>query len=642
MEHREKEMKKLSSNSRKSVARLSIKEFTTLAWIAVLPLLGVMLITTAGCNGSSAIPNLTQAAVALPSNVNYVGPRMNAPRYSHTSTALDDGSVLVVGGTDELHLTAIETVEIFDQSAFVDLNQPIPESISGDFIDQDIDGNIISLVNGGRFFHTSNAIEDGNVVVIGGTNNILIGLANDISEIFDPQTRTFTVTELQIDPDDDIEMPRVRHTTHRLPNGRLLVAGGQESETIVIPGGGPFGQTATQDAYASTESVEIFDPAGLDFSPAFDNTGFVSELTTSRGRSGHAAVTFAGFDELMNTGDDLVGFIAGMMTLSALSLNAPDSLFPWNPLQTKLTSMDFYHTPTGTMNLAQGLVLTERMNDPIAMNFGANRVNTPFGDLGMGNVVLVFGGDNDNAGCPAGGAATGGNTADESELLVATYTGFGPANGARFLRQTGGASFTHGAEVLISGFNAPNCPTYNRSKTGGVLMDMLRTYDGQNFITSAVVCVGGHDGTPTPGGCVTTTTSFCGANQMYGYHFFDPFYNVESQNEPWNWSDNITQGNPLGVRGTWLGFDSAVPSDTFDGYAGPAPEDTVILPVMSEGRLMHTLTRIPGEDGLVNNLDDRVVVIGGTGSYIPTFGDDALAISCEIYLPPDAGVPAIP
>ncbi len=568
------------------------------------------------------------------------------PRYSHTATPLTDGSVLVVGGTDELHLTAINTVEIFDQSLFVGLGQPTPESISGDFIDQDIDGNLIALVNGGRFFHTSSKVEDENVVVIGGTNNILFGLANPTSEVFDPQTRTFS---LQIAAADDIEIPRVRHTAHRLSNGTLLIAGGQEYDNIVIPGGGPFGQTAIQNSYATTEKIEIFDPSSQTFSPAVNSIGFDAELTTSRGRGGHASVSFAGFDEQLNTTDDLVGFLGGMMTLSALSLNAPEDLFPWNPLQTKLTSLDFYHPPTGTVNLAQGLALTERMNDPIAINLGKDRINTPFGDIGMGNVVLIFGGDNDDAGCPEGGAATGGNSTDASELLVATYTGFGPANGVRFSRQSGGDSFTHGSEVKAAGL--PLCPeSYNRSKTAGVLLDMSRSYDGQNFVTSAVICVGGHDATlEINGQCTTTTTSLaflnsppCAANQVWGYHFFDPFFNVESQNEPWDWRDNETPLNPLGIRGTWLGFDSAIPSETLDGYGGPLPEQAIVLPHLKAGRLMHTLSRIPGEDGLIGTLDDRVVVIGGTGSYIPTFGDDALSVSCEIFLPPDAGSPAIP
>lgn len=639
-------MSNISTNSHPPRGEQVNSRFNTLTKSSLVCLLLCAVAGMASCNGTSQIPNLTKSAVALPSNVSYAGPRMNVPRYSHTVTPLADGSVLVVGGTDELHLTAIDTVELFDQSLFVGLSQPTPESISGDFIDQDIDGNLIALVNGGRFFHTSNAIEDENVIVIGGTNNIRLGIANATSEVYDPQTRAFS---LQIAPADDIEVPRVRHTTHRLSNGKLLIAGGQEYDNIFIPGGGPFGQTTTQDAYATTEKIEIFDPSNRSFSTAVDSIGFETELTTSRGRAGHASVTFAGFDEQMNTTDDLVGFLGGMMTLSALSLNAPDDLFPWNPLQTKLTSLDFYHPPTGTVNLAQGLALTERMNDPIAINLGEDRVNTPFGDIGMGNVVLIFGGDNDNAGCPEGAAATGGNSTDASELLVATYTGFGPANGARFFRQTGGDSFTHGSEVKTAGL--PNCPeSYNRSKTAGVLLDMIRTYDGQNFITSAVVCVGGHDATlEITGECTTTTTSLaflnsppCVANQVWGYHFFDPFFNVESENEPWNWRGNETTQNPLGIRGTWLGFDSVVPSETVDGFGGPLPEDTVLLPRLKAGRLMHTLSRIPGEDGLIGTLDDRVVAIGGTGSYIPTFGDDALSTSCEIYLPPDAGIPVAP
>ena len=45
----------------------------------------------------------------------------------------------------------------------------------------------------------------------------------------------------------------------------------------------------------------------------------------------------------------------------------------------------------------------------------------------------------------------------------------------------------------------------------------------------------------------------------------------------------------------------------------------------------------------LGNVDDRIVAIGGTGQYLPLFGDDALANSCEIFLPPDAGaLPTVP
>lgn len=621
---------------------------------------GALTVALGGCSGSSGIPNLTQSAPPLAALASYSGPRMNDPRYSHTATELEDGSVLVIGGTDELHLTAFDTAEIFDQSARVDIGEPIPESIAGDFIDQDIDGNLITMGNGGRFFHSATAIDDGQVLVIGGTNSVFFGISIGPSEIYDPQTRTFGV--VQIDPNDDIQIPRARHDAYRLANGRVLVSGGQEAVTVVLPpqvvGGGIPGIIQTQEARPSLETVEIFDPATLTFSEALDNTGLPAELTTSRGRAGHDTAQFGGFDNLLNTGDDVYGIVGGFMTLSAISLAAPEEFYPWNFLTTKLTSMDFYDPVTGTMNLAQGLVLTRRVNDPIAINLGQSHASTPFGDLGLTNAVYITGGDSDET-CPAGNPVVGEGIADTSDLVIATFTGFGPGNGVRF---------TVLPQVIMAN---PNCPPgtgfasiyansserivgccgnmVNRSRAGAVLMDMLRTYDTQTYVVSVVVTGGGVDVTRTPTGCVQNTLGPCG-DTVVGYDFFDPFYSVSRIGTvvpldddldddgvpdifPWDWTDDGTILHPLGFTGATLAYDDDIPSETVAGYADGSPTVSLVQP-----RLMHTLSRIPGEDGLRGTLDDRIASIGGTGEYWPTLGDDALSLSCEIFLPPDAGI----
>ena len=78
--------------------------------LALLPLIG--------CHGSGdAIPNINNAAAFLEDDAVVRGPGMVTPRYGHTATVLGDGTVLVAGGTDERHLTSLDTAEVFDQGA---------------------------------------------------------------------------------------------------------------------------------------------------------------------------------------------------------------------------------------------------------------------------------------------------------------------------------------------------------------------------------------------------------------------------------------------------------------------------------------------------------------------------------------------
>ena len=76
----------------------------------------------------------------------------------------------------------------------------------------------------------------------------------------------------------------------------------------------------------------------------------------------------------------------------------------------------------------------------------------------------------------------------------------------------------------------------------------------------------------------------------------------------------------------------------YDCYA-----DGSFLLALTQARTLHTMTRIPGEDGVLAdtvNLDDRIAVIGGANSYYPTYGEEPVSISCEIMVPPGANPPS--
>jgi len=150
-------------------------------------------------------------------------PPMNAGRYLHTATLLENGQVLVTGGGDLStgSLTGLSGAEIYD---------PATDSWSA-----------ASPMSAGRYSHTATLLANGTVLVAGG------GCGSDCylssAEVFDPATRTWS-------PVGGLKLPRDRHQTARLPDGRVLVAGGRVT------------------GFGSTSSAEVYDPATRSFTGA--------------------------------------------------------------------------------------------------------------------------------------------------------------------------------------------------------------------------------------------------------------------------------------------------------------------------------------------------------------------------------------
>src|SRR5215831_14859654 len=73
-----------------------------------------------------------------------------------------------------------------------------------------------------RFFHTSTLLPDGRVLIAGGNSAFLFGGASAVessAELYDPATGTFAATGAMTTPRDG-------HTATLLPDGRVLLAGG--------------------------------------------------------------------------------------------------------------------------------------------------------------------------------------------------------------------------------------------------------------------------------------------------------------------------------------------------------------------------------------------------------------------------------
>ena len=617
------------------------RSFFLSPWLVIAFVCTPVLLIVSGCHGnSSSIPNINNAAAFLEDNAVYLGPSMVNPRYGHTGTTLEDGTVLIVGGSDERHLTSIDAAEIFDQGASVSISDPVPPTISGDFIDTDVEGNLMLLTQGGRVFHTATLLPDGNVFICGGTGDALFAQSVDTSEIFDISTREFAPDFLQLN--EDINVSRFRHSATLLPNGKVLIAGGQESrqETIIDPNFAP-GQPGFQvdiNVFPSLKTMEIFDPGSLSFQPALSVNGDNAEFLSARGRAGHNTGTMAGVDNSLGTTDDILLHAGGFQTLSTIF--APQFKLPWQQDTSNSQNFEYFDATTNDNRIAAGIVAADRVNHPILLNLGTVRDSTLEFDLdndgiidpllgdipsipGVNNILLIANGDNDDPACPTGNG--------QNDLLVATFTGFGPSNGLTFALFGGGA-FTNNIELIV--FDPMNCIAFSRSEADMVMVQTRRTYNGETITTGVGLSAGGSFMLPTPNGCVELTVGTC-ANDIAGVTIFDPFY-FAGNDPPWDQTGNINPiTHPTGVAGTFINIDGVTADDTLEGFA----EGTFLIQ-LAQPRMLHTLNVIPGEDGVMNTVDDRVVSIGGGTSYFPNYGDEPATLSCDVILLPGTNEPA--
>jgi hypothetical protein len=174
-----------------------------------------------------AAASLAIGALAAPSAAGHVQGSyartgdMAVPRSGATAAPLADGRVLVAGGHDPTNfdvVTVLHSAEIFDPR-------------TGTF-------SPTGSMTVPRDDAASAPLPDGRVLIAGGNNTDQPSHALKSAEIFDPATGSFT-------PTGDMSVARNEPVAAPLPDGRVLVAGGDFYE----------------------ESAEIFDPRTGTFSP---------------------------------------------------------------------------------------------------------------------------------------------------------------------------------------------------------------------------------------------------------------------------------------------------------------------------------------------------------------------------------------
>jgi WD40 repeat protein len=143
---------------------------------------------------------------------------LHVPRYNHTATLLPNGKVLVAGGQG-----ASTSAEVYD---------PVAKTWTA----------TTHSMKEPRYNHTATLLPNGKVLVTGGYNT-LASTALQSAELYDPASGSWTYTS------NPMNVPRYNHTATLLPNGKVLVTGGNGSLAGIL------------------QSAELYDPVSGTWTP---------------------------------------------------------------------------------------------------------------------------------------------------------------------------------------------------------------------------------------------------------------------------------------------------------------------------------------------------------------------------------------
>jgi hypothetical protein len=169
--------------------------------------------------------------------------RMNQARSEHTATLLSSGEVLITGGTQNKAVGNsgnLATAELYDSSL----------NFTG-----------TGSMEHARAGHTATALQNGQVLMIGGYGNVVSrgGLLCS-AEVYDPTAKQFS-------PAGTVAIARVNHTATLLNNGKVLITGGEYCECDDTERCGVAGS-----AYLYDPSNRTFSPTGWMNIPRYGHT----------------------------------------------------------------------------------------------------------------------------------------------------------------------------------------------------------------------------------------------------------------------------------------------------------------------------------------------------------------------------------
>jgi len=315
---------------------------------------------------------------------------MNNPRSNHISTTLQDGRVLVAGGTVSGG-GATNSAEIYDP-------------LSGTWTS--IAGGMVEARSGAA----AALLQDGRVLIAGGESS---GVASTTLEIFDPVAGTFSAAGV-------MSSPRTKHAVAVLADGRVIIIGGSNgtapvaSTDILNPVSGSVaagpslatprsghsattlldgrvlivgGNSIVTNADSSTTTVdltsaEIFDPTAGMF------TTSASALATAR--AGHLAFLLPHNNNVLIVGG----------TSNGVSISSAELFTPWQGTFSATSSLSTARSNAAGSPMRQdGLLLVAGGKDaatpPNALAstevYGFATVKTDKADYAPGEIVTITG-----------------------------------------------------------------------------------------------------------------------------------------------------------------------------------------------------------------------------------------------------------
>ena len=160
---------------------------------------------------------------------------MLAARESHTATLLKDGTVLITGG----HKGRRAAIEIYKSAEIYNPNK-------GTF-------TVVADLTVKRHKHDAVLLDDGRVLVVGGSDERDSGGAYTNVEIYNPKTKNFSKI-------GDMRFARykLQGTSILLKNGKVLIAGGSSQAEIFNPATNSF-----EIAEGEFETARLFSTATL-------------------------------------------------------------------------------------------------------------------------------------------------------------------------------------------------------------------------------------------------------------------------------------------------------------------------------------------------------------------------------------------